>query len=99
MHRHSTNESVRLAGENRYGWTIALLDEFLDAHPEARERLGSARRRGIAFHHALGAIYELQRRRRLRALTYALRAAARDPAGAARYVRGRGARVLRRPSG
>ena len=92
LRRHSTNESVRLAGENRYPQSIELLDEFLQTFPEARPRVGSARRRGIARHHALAAIYELQRGRRARAAAYALRAAVRDPAGAARYVRGRLAR-------
>jgi glycosyltransferase involved in cell wall biosynthesis len=99
LRRHSTNESVRLARDNPSGWTIALLDEFLAAHPEARERVGSARRRGIAYHHTLGAIHELQRGRRARAAAYAVRAAARDPAGAARYVRGRAGRALRPPRG
>lgn len=98
LRRHSANESVRLAKENRYGWSIALLDEFLAAHAEARTRLGSARRRGVAFHHALGAIYELQHGRRARAAALALRAAADDPVGAARYVKRRAGRALRRPT-
>jgi glycosyltransferase involved in cell wall biosynthesis len=92
LRRHGTNESVRLARENPYPRSIELLDEFLASFPEAEKRIGDARRRGIAHHHALAAIYELQHRRRAKAALYAVRAAARDPAGAARYVRGRLAR-------
>jgi glycosyltransferase involved in cell wall biosynthesis len=92
LRRHDSNESVRLARENMNPRSIELLDEFLTAHPEARARLGSARRLGIAHHHALAAIYELERGRRLRAASFAARAAARNPAGAARYVKGRLAR-------
>jgi glycosyltransferase involved in cell wall biosynthesis len=86
LRRHGANESVRLARSNLYPRSIALIDEFLDAFPEARARVGGARRLGVARHHALAAIYELQRGRRGRAAAYALRAAARDPAGAARYT-------------
>jgi len=96
LRRHRANESVRLANENSYRWSIALLDEFLAAHPEAGARVGTARRRGIAFHRALGAIYELQRGRRARAAVLALRAGVRDPAGAARYVRRRARSALTR---
>jgi hypothetical protein len=92
LRRHGANESVRLARRNMYPQSIELLDEFLERYPEARSRLGNARRLGVAHHHALAAIYELQRGRRARAATYALRAASRDPAGAGRYVRGRLAR-------
>jgi glycosyltransferase involved in cell wall biosynthesis len=93
LRRHGANESVRLAARNLYPRSIRLLDEFLAAYPEASERIGSGRRLGIARHHALAAIYELQRGRRARAAFYAVRAAARDPAGAARYVRSRLGRV------
>jgi glycosyltransferase involved in cell wall biosynthesis len=89
LRRHGANESVRLAGENLYPRSIELLDEFLRTYPEAAERIGSAHRLGVARHHALAAIYELQHGRRGRAAAYALRAAARDPAGAARYLRKR----------
>ena len=92
LRRHGENESVRLARENPYPSSIELLDEFLRSFPEARSRIGDARRRGIAHHHALAAIYELQHHRRAKAAAYALRAAARDPSGALRYVRGRLAR-------
>jgi glycosyltransferase involved in cell wall biosynthesis len=99
LRRHATNESVRLAGENWYRWSIALLDEFVAAHPEARTRVGSAYRRGVAFHQALGAIYELQHGRRARAAALALRAGATDPQGAARYVKRRAERALTRRAG
>jgi glycosyltransferase involved in cell wall biosynthesis len=92
LRRHAANESVRLARDNLYPQSVDLLDEFLETFPEAEARVGGAHRRGIARHHALAAIYELERGRRGRAAAYALRAAARDPAGAARYVRRRLAR-------
>jgi glycosyltransferase involved in cell wall biosynthesis len=92
---HPGNESVRLAQTNPYPWSIELLDEFVRAHPEAVDRLGGDRRVGRGRHHALAAIYELERGRRLRAAGYALRAAALDPAGAARYA----GRRLRRAIG
>jgi glycosyltransferase involved in cell wall biosynthesis len=92
LRRHGANESVRLARENMYPQSIELLDEFLETYPEARARIGNARRLGVAHHHALAAIYELQRGRRTRAATYAARAAARDPVGAGRYMRRRLAR-------
>ena len=86
LRRHDANESVRLSRENMYPRSIELLDEFLARYPEARTRIGNARRLGLARHHALAAIHELQQGRRARAGAYAARAAARDPAGAARYV-------------
>lgn len=92
LRRHGANESVRLAETNMYPRSIELLEEFLRANPEARGRVGSARRRGIAHHHALAAIYELDRGRRTRAALFALHAGARDPAGAVGYVRRRLAR-------
>jgi hypothetical protein len=92
LRRHGANESVRLAQDNLYPRSIDLLDEFLHAFPEAVARVGGARRRGVARHQALAAIYELQRGRRARAAGYALRAAAHDPRGAARYLRRRLAR-------
>jgi teichuronic acid biosynthesis glycosyltransferase TuaG len=94
LRQHRSNESVRIARTNPYPRTIRLLHEFLQVHPEAVERLGADRRRGIARHHALGAIYELERDRKGRAAAYAARAAVRDPAGAARYV----ARRVTRPA-
>ena len=89
LRRHDRNESVRLAQENMYPRSIELLDEFLEQYPEADARIGNARRLGAAHQYALGAIYELERGRRGRAALFAARAAARDPRGAARYVRRR----------
>jgi glycosyltransferase involved in cell wall biosynthesis len=92
LRRHDANESVRLARENMYPKSIELLDEFLETFPDARAKIGNARRLGVARHHALAAIYELQRGRKARAAAYAVEAAARDPVGAGRYVRKRLAR-------
>jgi glycosyltransferase involved in cell wall biosynthesis len=89
LRRHDTNLSVRLAQRNPYPGLIELMDEFLEAHPEALDRLGSARRRGVARHLALAAIYELGKAHRWRAAVFAIRAAALDPAGALRYARWR----------
>jgi glycosyltransferase involved in cell wall biosynthesis len=89
LRRHGANESVRLAQRNMYPRSIELLDEFLEAHPEAANRLGAARRRGVARHLAFAAIYEHGRGHRVRAGLYALRAAVLNPAGAVRYVRWR----------
>lgn len=89
LRRHGENESARLALENPYPRSIELIDEFFEAHPEAAERLGAARRRGVARHLALAAIHELGRGRRWRAGAFALQAAALNPAGAMRYARWR----------
>jgi teichuronic acid biosynthesis glycosyltransferase TuaG len=89
LRRHGANESVRLAQQNPYPRSIELVDEFLDAHPEAADRLGAARRRGVARHLAFAAIHEHGRGHRLRAGVFALRAAALNPAGAVRYARWR----------
>jgi glycosyltransferase involved in cell wall biosynthesis len=98
LRRHDSNESVRLAQQNPYPRVIELLDEFLEAHPEALDRLGNARRRGVARHLALAAIYELEKGRRGRAAVFAIRAAALDPGGALRYARWRlGGRRRRSP--
>jgi glycosyltransferase involved in cell wall biosynthesis len=94
LRRHDANESVRLGERNLYPQSIELLEEFIGEFPEARGRLGSALRRGVAWHYALAAIHELHRGRRARAALYALRAAERDPARAVRYFRGRTARGL-----
>ena len=99
LRRHDSNESDRLARQNPYPGTIELIDEFLEAHPEAAERLGNARRRAVARHLALGAIYELGKGHRPRAAAFALRAAALDPAGALRYARWRLGGRRRRPLG
>jgi teichuronic acid biosynthesis glycosyltransferase TuaG len=101
LRRHGANESARLALENPYPRSIELVDEFLEAHPEAAGRLAAARRRGVARHLALAAIHELGRGHRWRAGVFALRAAALNPAGAVRYARwrlGRRRRALRRSS-
>jgi glycosyltransferase involved in cell wall biosynthesis len=96
LRRHAGNESVRLASQNPYPRSIELLEELVRAYPEATRRLGSARRVGAARHHAFAAIYELDRRRRGRAMFYAARAALRDPRGAAGYVRRRAVQLGKR---
>jgi teichuronic acid biosynthesis glycosyltransferase TuaG len=84
---HPANESTRLGRENSYLWSVEILDEFLAAYPEANMKLGTrGRRRGYARHWAAAAEYELVGGRRLRAGSYAARAAALDPAGATRYA-------------
>lgn len=95
--RHGANESARLALENPYPRSIELVHEFLEAHPGAADRLGAARRRGVARHLALAAIHELGRGHRGRAAVFALRAAAMNPAGAVRYARWRLERDRRAP--
>lgn len=74
-----------------YVWSLAKpLSYFaVEAHPEAANRLGAARRRGVARHLAFAAIYEHGRGHRVRAGLYALRAAVLNPAGAVRYTRWR----------
>jgi glycosyltransferase involved in cell wall biosynthesis len=56
--RHTANESARLAETNFHEKRIALLEEFLDAFPEAAPRLGRHRRRGFAEQHLKAAGFE-----------------------------------------
>jgi glycosyltransferase involved in cell wall biosynthesis len=85
QHGASTSEMVA-ARENWLVSSVALLHEFVQTFPDAAEKLGSARQIGIARHWAWAAWYEVEHRRRLRAARYAARAAALDPAGAARFA-------------
>ena len=93
---HGLNESTRLAAENTMLWSVALLREFTATYPDAAQKLGSARRRGIARHYALAAGYERERGRNGRAAALGLRAAVRTPVAATRYTVERTRGKLRR---
>jgi len=77
--RHAENESARLGATNFNLSRIALLQEFLDAFPEAVDRLGPWRRRGFAEHHLSAANFERGRGRWLSAAVHDLRALALSP--------------------
>jgi hypothetical protein len=78
--RHSGNESARLGRENFHLRRIALLEEFLRDYPEARQRLGAARRGGLANQYVNASLFELAHAHRpLRALRYLGRALLLDP--------------------
>jgi glycosyltransferase involved in cell wall biosynthesis len=79
--RHENNESHRLGQTNFHRRGIALLDEFMREFPEARERLGSARRRGLAKHYLDAANFERLAGNHLARARYVARAAALDPSG------------------
>jgi glycosyltransferase involved in cell wall biosynthesis len=100
---HGANTSADVAdGQNWLVSSVALLNEFVETFPDAAEKLGAARRIGIGRHWAWAALYDLERRRRLRAALFAGRAAAHDPAGAVRFAVRSGTRPrrsLRRLSG
>jgi glycosyltransferase involved in cell wall biosynthesis len=93
LRRHSRNESARLTADNFHVKRIRLLQDFLDEFPEARRRLGSAERSGLAGHRIAAAAYELERGRRGRAALHAARAARSAPRGAFAVARG----LARRP--
>jgi glycosyltransferase involved in cell wall biosynthesis len=62
--RHARNESSRLEREHDVNlWRIALLREFLDEFPDARQRLGSASRVAFARHYQLAALNAVRSRR------------------------------------
>jgi glycosyltransferase involved in cell wall biosynthesis len=96
VRQHGANTSEDVA--ERANWlvsSVALLDEFVETYPDAKEKLGRARRIGIGRHWAWAAWYELRHGRRARAALYGARAAAHDPAGAARFVARAGSRPRR----
>ena len=84
---HESNLSRRQG--NHYLKRIQLLDDFVRTYPEAREKLGPARRRGMASHYLFAAGWEREHGSGLKGLGYWLRAAARDPASALRAARRR----------
>jgi glycosyltransferase involved in cell wall biosynthesis len=86
--RHPANESARLGETDFHLARIALLRDFLAAFPEARKRLGSERRRGLAGHYLKAADFEQRRGRRLGARFYQLRALLNAPMRVARLARG-----------
>jgi glycosyltransferase involved in cell wall biosynthesis len=79
--RHSGNESGRLGETNFHLRQVSLLSEFLDDFPEAKARLGTWRRRGLAEHYLRAAHYELARSpsRRVRGAAAIARAAMLAP--------------------
>jgi glycosyltransferase involved in cell wall biosynthesis len=77
--RHERNESRRRPDENFHLWRVALLREFLGEFPEAREKLGPARRAGFARHHLRAARFEARRRRVARAAALGARGAVTSP--------------------
>jgi glycosyltransferase involved in cell wall biosynthesis len=85
--RHSDNTSAK-AG-NDHVQRIALLREFLADFPEARGRLGSQKRLGLANHYFYASAYEREHGHWGRGLLYLAQASIRDPARALRApVRG-----------
>ena len=84
--RHARNESRRRRDVNFDARRLALLNAFLAEFPEARRRLGAARRRAFAHHSVRAARFELGRRRLPRAAGHGLRALAWSPAEVARAV-------------
>jgi glycosyltransferase involved in cell wall biosynthesis len=84
---HESNLSRRQG--NHYLKRIELLDDFLDTYPEARRRLGPARRRGMASHYLFAAGWERENGSKLKGLGYWLRAAGRDPRAAVGAARQR----------
>lgn len=77
--RHPRNTSD--AGGNFHAQRVQLLREFLGEYPEARRRLGGARRRGLARHHRLAAAHERGRGHRLRSMRHSAHALLNDPRG------------------
>ena len=79
--RHAENESNRLARTNFHRRRITLLEEFLREFPDARKRLGDARRRGLATHYLAASNFERVAGNHRARARYAARAAAFDPIG------------------
>jgi glycosyltransferase involved in cell wall biosynthesis len=87
LRRHSRNESARLGSSNFHVLRLAVLGEFLEAFPDAGERLGRGSiREGLSRHAIAAAAWELEHGSRLQAARYAARAAARDPVRTGRVV-------------
>jgi glycosyltransferase involved in cell wall biosynthesis len=85
--RHGQNESIRLGGTNFHQRRIELLREFVADFPEAKQRLGPWRRRGLARHYVRAANFEAASSR-LRAAVPLVRALALAPGDTLRAVRG-----------
>ncbi len=77
--RHPENESLRLAGTNFHERRVNLLQEFLDAFPEAKSNLGRRRGAGLAGHHLRAARFEQGEARRARAAKHVFHALRHDP--------------------
>ena len=77
--RHERNESRRRPEENFHLRRVALLCEFLEEFPEAREKLGAARRAGFARHYLKAGRFEARRGRLAQAAAFGLRGVAASP--------------------
>lgn len=77
--RHAGNESTRISRENVHLQRLALMEEFLDEFPDARERLGRRRREAFALVLSLAADFEGHRGRGGAANRLWLRAFREDP--------------------
>jgi glycosyltransferase involved in cell wall biosynthesis len=84
--RHPENETEQIAQTNFHLRRIDLLHEFLDEFPEAKERLGPWRRRGLRNHAVSAAGFEYRNRRHRAAASHLLRALGTDPVGTVRVV-------------
>ena len=83
--RHDGNESSRMAAAlNVAAWRVGLLREFIAEFPQSRDRLGDARRAGLAWHSLLAFRTARDAGRRAEAARWALRALAYSPATVAR---------------
>lgn len=93
-------QNLSFAQGNHFLNRIALLREFTDEYPEARERLGRDRRTGLGRHYLSAARFEREHGSRPRAAGYRLHGFALAPGTAAARVWRRtimwGGRVLRR---
>ena len=83
--RHGDNESSRLAETNFHLRQIDVLRDFLDEFPEAKPRLGTWRRRGLAQRYVDAAGFE---RSRLRSALMLARALGTAPLHTFRLLRG-----------
>ena len=84
--RHAENESERLTRTNFHRRRITLLEEFLREFPDAEQRLGNARRRGLAKHYLAASNFERVAGSRHARARYVARAAAIDPLGTAAAI-------------
>jgi len=94
--RHGANLTEELFADNVHLRRVALLREFLRRFPEARTRLGRARREGLAAHHLAAAAFERAAGRQAAAARYAAIAGALDPAATEQAVKGYLKRLLTR---
>ena len=83
--RHDHNESSRMTQAiNVSAWRVRLLREFLAEFPQARQRLGGARRAGLAWHSLLAFQTARAAGRRAAAAGFLVQALAYSPSTVAR---------------